>query len=54
MSTPFRKKMIEIIITAVTIYLILLLLVFIFQRKVIYYPYKLDKNFAFPNYVPAL
>jgi fermentation-respiration switch protein FrsA (DUF1100 family) len=54
MSTPFRNKMMKIIITAVTIYLILLLLVFIFQRKVIYYPYKLDNNFAFPNYVPAL
>jgi len=54
MSTLFRKKVMEIIISAVTIYLILLVFVFVFQRKIIYQPYKLDKNFVFPNYVPAL
>ena len=26
----------------------------VFQRKIIYYPYTLDKNFKFPKYVPEL
>jgi len=44
----------HILIAVVTIYLFLLIVVTVFQRKIIYYPYTLDKNFVFPRYVPAL
>jgi fermentation-respiration switch protein FrsA (DUF1100 family) len=49
-----RKKVMEIIISAIAIYLVILLILTVFQRKIIYYPYKLDKQFDFPMYVPKL
>ena len=42
------------IISAVIIYLIILIILTVFQRKIIYYPYKLDKKFEFPIYTPQL
>jgi pimeloyl-ACP methyl ester carboxylesterase len=36
------------------IYCVLLVMLTVFQRKIIYYPYTLDKDFAFPPYVPEL
>ncbi|MBW2552662.1 MAG: alpha/beta hydrolase [Deltaproteobacteria bacterium] len=44
----------KIIISAITIYLVILFVLTVFQRKIIYYPYKLDKQFEFPMYVPQL
>jgi fermentation-respiration switch protein FrsA (DUF1100 family) len=54
MVTPARKKVMDIIIPALVIYLVLLFILVVFQRKIIYYPYVLDKDFTFPMYVPAL
>jgi len=54
MTKSLRKTMMKIIISAITIYLVTLFIMTVFQRKIIYYPYKLDKNFKFPKYVPEL
>ena len=54
MVIPVRKKVMDIIIPAIVIYLALLFILTVFQRKIIYYPYELDKDFKFPMYVPAL
>ena len=35
-------------------YCVLLVMLTLFQRKIIYYPHKLDKDFEFPLYVPWL
>ncbi len=42
------------IILVIAIYLVILFILTVFQRKIIYYPYKLDKRFEFPMYVPQL
>ena len=46
--------MIKILISLVILYGGVLVLLFLFQRSIIYYPSKLDKQFAFPPYVPGL
>lgn len=54
MVKPVRKKVMDIIIPAIVIYLVLLFILTVFQRKIIYYPYELDKDFKFPMYVTGL
>ena len=54
MVIPVRKKVMDIIIPAIVIYLLLLFILTVFQRKIIYYPYELDKDFKFPMYVTGL
>jgi len=54
MTKSLRKTVMKTIISAVIIYLVILIIMTVFQRKIIYYPYKLDKNFKFPKYVPEL
>ncbi len=51
---PLRKAVMKIFISAVTIYLIVVFIVTLFQRKIIYYPHKLDTRYEFPPYVPAI
>ena len=40
------------IISLAAFYLFLLVIMTLFQRKFIYYPYKLDREFEYPRYVP--
>lgn len=54
MVKPVQKKVMDIIILATVIYLVLLFILTVFQRKIIYYPYTLDKDFTFPMYVTGL
>ena len=42
------------IISIAAFYLIFLVILTLFQRKFIYYPYKLDKEFDYPRYVSQL
>jgi len=42
------------IISLAAFYLIFLVILTLFQRKFIYYPYKLDKKFEYPRYVSQL
>jgi len=53
MIKPLQNPLMKIVISAVIIYLVILFILTVFQRKIIYYPYKLDKNFEFPRYVPG-
>jgi hypothetical protein len=46
--------MIKLLAALLILYGSMLLLLFLFQRSVIYYPHKLDKQFRFPPYVPGL
>jgi hypothetical protein len=46
--------MIKILVFLGILYGSVLLLLFLFQRSVIYYPHKLDQQFRFPPYVPGL
>ena len=54
MVSGVHVNMMKIIVSAITIYLVILFILTVFQRKIIYYPYKLDKRFEFPMYVPQL
>ena len=44
--------MMKTILYLAFIYCVLLVLLTVFQRKIMYYPHRLDKDFAFPLYVP--
>jgi fermentation-respiration switch protein FrsA (DUF1100 family) len=46
--------MMKIILYLAFIYCVLLVMLTVFQRKIMYYPHKLDKDFEFPLYVPQL
>jgi hypothetical protein len=46
--------MIKFLVSFFVLYGSVLLLLFLFQRSLIYYPYKLDKQFVFPPYLPGL
>ena len=52
--SPFRKACMKIIVSAITIYCIIAFLLTILQRRIIYYPYKLDKRYEFPPFVPGM
>jgi fermentation-respiration switch protein FrsA (DUF1100 family) len=42
------------LLTLATCYLIFLIILTLFQRKFIYFPYKLDKEFEYPSYVSEM
>ena len=46
--------MMKTILYLALIYCVLLVMLTVFQRKIIYYPHRLDKDFEFPLYVPRL
>jgi len=51
MNNSTKRKMMSIIISLAVLYVAMLFLLTLFQRKIIYYPYKLDTRFEFPEYV---
>jgi fermentation-respiration switch protein FrsA (DUF1100 family) len=46
--------MMKTILSLALFYCVLLIVLTVFQRKIIYYPHRLDKDFEFPLYVPEL